>query len=86
MATVRRKGQGEGPEGAHLRRRKHPGIRGRRPDMKYLRKQEAVARHVAYAKLSPKQRLERLPPSGARRERARLEALIATKQPKEKRS
>jgi hypothetical protein len=53
--------------------RRHPGIKGRRPDLKSFRKKEAEERALAYGSLSTTEKLARLPPPPAcEKQRTRL--------------
>lgn len=62
--------------------RRYPGIKGIRPDSKEIKRSEANERKTAWAALSSKEQLEILDRRlgagvGAKRQRARLQAVIA---------
>lgn len=57
--------------------RQHPGIKGRRPDLKSFRQKEAIERLVAWQRLSIEEQLAHLDTRlgkemGAKKQRARL--------------
>jgi len=65
--------------------RKYPGIKGRRPDLKKIRREECEERTKFWRTLTPAQQLAELDRRGhaAKKQRARLEALIAKAETKE---
>jgi hypothetical protein len=67
-----------GIKGNHQRDRKHPGVRGVRPDNKSFRQKEAQERQAEYDKLSLEQKLERLDrkSGAAKKQCVRLTKLI----------
>jgi D-mannonate dehydratase len=67
-----------GVKGNHQRDRKHPGVRGMRPDNKSFRQTEAAERQAEYDKLSLEQKLEMLSrkPGESKKQRAKLTKLI----------
>lgn len=70
-----------GVKGNHKRTRRHPGVKGLRPDLKAFRRREAQERQKEYDTLSLEQRLELL---NSRRgtsavQRARLLRMIEMK-------
>lgn len=69
---------GMSKRGQHQRKRVYKGIKGRRPDLKVLRKKSADERKLAYDKLTTQQKLDRLNVAGfaAKKQRARLQALL----------
>lgn len=54
--------------------RRHPGVRGKRPDKAEYRRAEAMARQAAYDSLTLEQKIMQLPKDGAKKQRAKLEA------------
>lgn len=70
-------GKGASGEGGHGKPRRHPGVKGKRPDNKKARQVEAEIRIEARSHLSDAEQLERLDRRlgvgvGAAKERARL--------------
>jgi hypothetical protein len=66
--------------GKRKNHRKYPGMK-HRADFAQTRQTEAKERQAAYDQLTVQQKLDRLPPNGAKKQRARLTAqLTPTKQ------
>jgi hypothetical protein len=61
--------------GRRKNHRLYPGAK-HRSDLAKIRQQEAKDRQTAYDKLSTQEKLDRLPTSGANRQRTRLTALL----------
>ena len=59
-------------------KRKYPEVKGRRPDLKEIRCEEALERTLAWQKLSPEEQLKSLDRRGhaAKKQRARITALL----------
>lgn len=86
QTTIKRRPKRNGGGSGMLSRtqRSKRALGGQRPDLREARQKSAAARAEAAAKVSPKERLERLDSvfgktDGAKRERARLQAVLAKK-------
>jgi hypothetical protein len=69
---------GMSKRGHHQRTRLYKGIKGKRPDLKAIRKKGADERAVAYSKLTTQQKIKLLDAAGfvAKRQRARLQTQL----------
>lgn len=66
-------------KGSKNNKRKYPGAKGKRPDLKKVRREECEERTKVWQSLSPVQQLKELDRKGyvAKKQHARLEALIS---------